>query len=176
MGYSRCLCGVFAQKTHLLVLLTRFCASAGFRSSHGDATGRHMRFPTKTPMRRGLFIDAFLGDFRDSAITCSIYAFRASVIFRILLPDRMRCGNSPHALPRETIRGGELIIELCVVYLRKTQLLALFTRDYASVSFRHLPSASAHLLRPRMRCSKSPRAFPHETIHGGRWDYLLMFV
>ena len=84
----------------------------------------------------------------------------ASVSFRTLIPDRWRFDKSPHALSQETTNGG-LFIHGYVGYLIKNEIASAiyaFSLPSASVRFRMLHPA-------RMRCDKSPQAFPHETIH-----------
>ena len=65
---------------------------------------------------------------------------------------RSASGNNPWMAGRYLLMSAWRI-------LSKTVVLVLYARVYDSVSFRIVHPA-------RMSCVKSPRAFPHGTIHG----------
>ena len=87
----------FGAKTQLLVLFTNFCASASFRSLHPS----RIRSPMKPSMWGvgGIFIEAWVGYLRKSAICSAIYPF-----FRFRQLPHLT--SFSHSFPRETIRVG----------------------------------------------------------------------
>ena len=70
------------------------------------SASRLLRFPAK-PSAGGGYFSISAWDICAKTQLLELFArFGASVIFRILLPDRRRCGQSPHASPHETMHVG----------------------------------------------------------------------